>query len=234
MKRPDYHRSIVNHALASSTMMTENQRTTRKHAACAMAAESLADGPGKRVASASREARSDEAGSVLILAFGFLVAVSLIVNALASWAVNDLTNTANFRYVSAKLYAAQSTTQVDIRASRYTYPPNATSTGYACPGLTPLVALNGFYVADWCVTTLNVGAFTREVTLTACLLPSGTSTLSGPCQISTTTTVPTLLTVSVGFNDTTATSSPASPNCTSSANQSTCGASMSILSWIAQ
>ncbi|MFI5036225.1 MAG: hypothetical protein ACHQFZ_08490 [Acidimicrobiales bacterium] len=194
--------------------------------------------PLRRATPAGRRAsvESGERGSTLILALVFLVAVSVVVLLLANWATGNLGNTAKFQNASEKLYAAEGATQVALRASRYTYPPNTSATGYVCPGLTtPLVGINGLYVQDWCVTTTAVSpVITRQVTLTACLLPSAASTLTAPCQVGVSTTVPTLLTAVVNFDDHTNAENRAVPNCTSTGNQSTCGANMTIVSWKAR
>jgi hypothetical protein len=179
--------------------------------------------------------RDREAGSSLILAMVFLVAVSLVISALASWTMNNLNNTVKFRYTTSRLYAAQGATQIAVRASRYSYSPNTNPTGYVCPGTDTPLAINGVFVQDWCQTSLGVGStVTRQLTVTACQVPLATSKLNGPCLLVDGTVVDTLLTAVVNFDDNTPSMDKAAPNCTSTANQSTCGASMIVTSWIAK
>jgi hypothetical protein len=185
----------------------------------------------------------DETGAILILAMAFLLVVSVIVASLATWTTNNLNNTLQFQSAGSKLYAAEGATEVALRASRYTVPVNTTSVGYVCPGLSnlskPLVSVNGYYVQDWCVTTATNSSpsYTRQVVLTACLLPSGSSTLTGACQINGNTTVPTLLTAIVDIDDNplviSSSYNPAVPNC-SPGSPSTCGTTMTIISWVPQ
>ena len=176
--------------------------------------------------------RYTETGSSLILALVFLVTIALVISALASWTTNNLNNTRTFQYNTSELYAASGATQVAVRASRYTYPTNTSSLGYVCPGTDTPQNLNGVAIQDWCVTTPYVSTtVTRRLTITACLMPSIASSLTGPCQVGE-TTVPPVLTAVVDFNDNTTAVNPATPNCTSTSNQSTCGAAMTVVSWV--
>jgi hypothetical protein len=172
----------------------------------------------------------DETGAILILAIAFLLVVSVIVAGLASWTMNNLNNTLQFQHAGARLYAAEGATQVALRASRYTYPANTSPAGYACPGeTTPLTSINGVYVQVWCVTVIppvNLSALTttREVTLTACQVASASS----PAFACTGSAV--LLTAVVYLDD----YDPVShlnTGCTSVANETACGFSMTIVSW---
>ncbi len=137
----------------------------------------------------------DERGSSLILALVFIVAVSLIITALATWALNDLNNTAVFSSARSLQNAAQSATEVAIQSIRYTplisasVTPNtlnASSPSY-CWGNGPSSELattdftnvpfsGGAYVAVWCSTAWNpLSTNTRVVTFSTCLagaLPS--------------------------------------------------------------
>jgi hypothetical protein len=175
--------------------------------------------------------RVDEGGAILILALILLLVTSGVVLTLASWASTNLSNTAAFQSTGARLYAADAATQIAMRASRYTYPTNTTQAGYQCPGATtPLTSINGLYVEDWCITTPNVSpTITRQVVIIACQVPTATSTLGGSCQVGG-VSVPTLLVAVVNFDDNNGQPAPI-PNCTSVANQSTCGADMTIVSW---
>lgn len=123
----------------------------------------------------------DEAGAILILAIAFLLVVSVIVAALASWTMNNLNNTLQFQHAGSRLYAAEGAMQVALRASRYTYPPYTDGTSYPCPGETPLALVNGLYVQVWCATVkppvdLSGLTTTRIVTLTACQVQSASGT----------------------------------------------------------
>ena len=190
---------------------------------------------GDRTELASRETRA-ETGAVLILVLIFTVVVAVIAGALASWAINDLGNVSKFRNVGSKLYAAGGATEVAIRASRYTYscPAGTTvSCTYPCPGTTTPITINNDTIQDWCTTTLNAGV-SRVVVLTAYLLPLPTDSLSGPGLINGSTSVPSVLTATVDFQDNPPNYDPAKPNCTSVANESTCGLYMQIISWVAQ
>jgi hypothetical protein len=190
------------------------------------------------------EARG-ETGAVLILVMIFLVVVSVLVGTLSSWAINDLNNVAAFQNNGSKLYAAGGATQVAIRSSRYTLPSclngSTTSCSYVCPSSATPVLINGLYIQDWCAITIDLGATTRQVVLSACLMPSSSSSLTGfdsstgECKIyGTSTEVPVLLTATVDFDDNPPNATPATPPCTSVANESTCGLKMTIVSWVAQ
>lgn len=169
----------------------------------------------------------NETGSTLILALIFLIMVSVLVIAMTSWAVNDLNNTSRFQGASDQMYAAGGATEVAISSARYTYP--STLKGI-CSGTSSPIPINGFYIQDWCSTTQYVSlSVTREVTLTACLMASANTSLTGPCQ-TTSGPVPTLLTAVVDFDDHTVTESPGRQNCTA-LYPVNCGASMSIVSW---
>jgi len=185
------------------------------------------------------ERRSRETGATLILAMVFLISISLVIMALASWTTNNLNNTLKFRYSSSSLYAAEAATQVALRASRYTVPAS-TVTGYICPGTLSPITLNGVTVQDWCVTKQpGFGQYSsRTVTITACLLPAGSSlngnTMCGVGVGAGSTTAPAVLTAVVNYDDYASGSDITKPSCTNAGNQSTCGASMTIYSWMAQ
>jgi hypothetical protein len=162
---------------------------------------------------ARRSADQNESGSVLILSMAFLVAISLIVGALANWAMNDLNNTTKFNTSSSLNYAATSATQVAIQSIRYSpLMPQTQSpalnfcwtpqSGY----VSQLSNFDGFTVAVWCSTVQTLSsARTRVVTLIAC-----TSTLNPNNIVSSLSTVQTaasacqaspLLTSRVAFDD---------------------------------
>lgn len=166
-------------------------------------------------------------GSVLIITFIFLIMVSLVVATLSSWAANGLNNSKAFKSAAHQLYAASGATQIAMRAARYTYPSTNPS---VCPGTATPILIDGVFIQVWCQTKFDVGInATRETTLSACLMPDGTTQLTGACTTAA-GAVPTLLVAVVDYNDTTANYNPFNPNCTST-NQSTCGASMTVFSW---
>jgi hypothetical protein len=170
----------------------------------------------------SRGGRGPESdrGSVLILALVYIVAISLIVGALATWALNDLNNTTHFDNASASDYAISGATEVAIQSIRYTpivpqtaFPWTGTGTppdvGYcwqpASPGnaYVSQVTIDSDQVAVWCSTVQNLASSsTRVVTLYACassLTSSSSETavlLAGnACQQNP------ALTATVAFND---------------------------------
>jgi len=139
-------------------------------------------GRRSRVGPANVMQENEESGAVLIMSLAFLLVVATIVASLASWTTNNLNNTLQFQQTGSRLYAAEGATQVAIRASRYTYPPNnsdgtayTSGTPYPCPGESPIANVNGVYVQVWCETVFPhsiTATISREVTLTACQVPS--------------------------------------------------------------
>ncbi len=67
----------------------------------------------------NRRTGPKDRGAILLLALGFIVAASLIVLALASWATNDIKNTTTFVTVSQMQQDARSTANVAIDSMRY-------------------------------------------------------------------------------------------------------------------
>ena len=123
--------------------------------------------------------RTDDRGSSLILALVYIVSVSLIVGALADWAMNDLSNTAHFQNASSIDNAVSGATEIAIQSMRY-YPQISTT-------LSPMVSNcwtppSGSYASDvtfsaddnttvavWCTTLENLQSpNTRKVTFWAC------------------------------------------------------------------
>lgn len=185
------------------------------------------------LSSSRRDSHLDDDGSVLIITFIFLILVSLVVATLSSWAVNGLNNTGHFQTSTNELYAANGATQVAMRAARYTYPA---STSQVCPGTLNPIQINGTYVQVWCQNqaqtsgfTINGAAFTRKTTLTACLMSSESSQLTGVCTTSA-GNVRQLLVAVVYYDDVVSTTfNPY--NCTPT-YQSTCGVAMRVFSWV--
>ena len=179
--------------------------------------------------------RPTDEGSVLIITFIFLILVSLVVTTLSSWAANGLNNSLRFQASANQLYAASGATQVAMRAARYTFP---TSSSEVCPGTPSPLLINGVYIQVWCQNqplasgfTINGSAFTRETTLSACLMPSGSAQLTGVCTTSS-GAVPQLLVAVVYYDD--VESNVFNPyNCTAT-YQSTCGVAMQVFSWVSR
>jgi hypothetical protein len=123
----------------------------------------------------------------LILALVYIISISLIVGALADWAMNDLNNTTRFQSTSSLDYAASSATQVAIQSIRYTPLYSQTQNpllGYcwAPPSGTYVSQLNnfnGFNVTVWCSTVENLASSnTRTVSFYTCKSPTTAPTNS--------------------------------------------------------
>jgi len=146
---------------------------------------------------------SNETGAVLVLALVYIISISLIVGALADWAMNSLNNTTTFRSVSQLHYAISGVTNSAIHDVRYNpIPEFPTSTDYSgvpttlspCWGSGPTsqLTINNVSVAVWCTTVIDLTQpNTRTVTFYSC-----PSTLIGSqCQLNPT------LTAVVAFDD---------------------------------
>jgi len=169
--------------------------------------------------SSSRGIR-DERGAALLLALGFLFICGMIVIALINWVGNGFLQSVKFQNASNLEYATSTAVQLEIQQVRYTYQA-ATSTPYNCtPGGSSAFSLNGQSVSVWCTVVINpYSAATRVVTMSSC--PSSTSSAS--CVAA-----PYLQAV-VSFDDY---SFSDQYNCTSTANEVTCGTTMSLTSWV--
>jgi hypothetical protein len=146
--------------------------------------------------SSSRHERSrrrrDERGSSLILALVYIVSVSLIVGALADWAMNDLSNTAHFQNASTLDNAVSGATEVAIQSIRYypQWPATSGNTPANCwtPSgtLSSDVTINNDLVGVWCSTKENLQSpNTRTVTFIACPVTAAEvsgGTAEGLCQ----------------------------------------------------
>ena len=174
--------------------------------------------------------QSREEGAILILALAYLVAVSLVVALLSTWATNDLNNTSHFSSANSLTVAATDATDVAIQYVRYTplisssqllgwTPP----TDEACWGSEPessIPVINGDQIAVWCNTTWDPKNYvTRVVSFVAC-----PTTVSEPeCAANPT------LTAVVNFDDyppAPAASAPIEELCSV-----WCGSGMTIVSW---
>jgi hypothetical protein len=123
--------------------------------------------------------RQNERGAILILAMAYIIVVSVVVGALATWASGDLNSTGKFVNVRNTDYAASAAVEVAINNIRYT-PLVGSGTGitqtlgevYDCWGTTGTSSLttDGYDIDTWCSTLMNLGSDnTRVVTISACL-----------------------------------------------------------------
>ena len=173
---------------------------------------------------------ADERGAILILAMAYIIVVSVVVAALATWASGDLNSTSKFTSVRNTDYAATSAMEVAINSIRYT-PLVGTGSGksqtlnevYDCWGTTGTSSLttDGYDIDTWCSTLMNLGSDdTRVVTIDACL----SSYSSSACTAGST---PPLLQAIVVFNDyPPGGSSPLSGPCSKY-----CGEGATLMSW---
>jgi hypothetical protein len=141
------------------------------------------------VASGVVPARKDEGGAVLILALIFLVIVGAVVGSLATWATNDLNNTAKFTSARTQQYAVSSAMETAIENIRYTplFSTQLLTTpatpSYCWGSSSPSqVTIDNLNVAVWCsmgTANYNAGsAQTRVVTLSACPVTASESASS--------------------------------------------------------
>jgi hypothetical protein len=185
----------------------------------------------------SRASRS-EAGASLILALAYIVAISLVVGALASWVMNDLNNTVHFQSASARDYAATAATDVAIADIRYNPYESSTIPG---PGncFSPPTGANtsglwtsngstlGYTMAVWCSTTQTLLAphYTREVIFYTC--DESTLELSNPLVAALNCQANPLLKAEVGYDDNPGDEAFLTSTCTD-----TCGESATVQEWI--
>ena len=162
----------------------------------------------------------DEAGAVLVLALLFLVVVGAVVGSLATWATNDLNNTAKFTSARTLQYAFNGATEVAVQNIRYTPLLATTSPGPgSCWAGSSSVQIDNQNIDVWCSTVYNpTSPSTRVVTLYACL-HGGTA---AACVAN-----PTLEAV-VTFDDYPTGTNPPNP----AACVVYCGTSMTVNSWV--
>jgi hypothetical protein len=188
-----------------------------------------------------------ESGAVLILALVYIVAISLIVGALADWAMNDLNNTTKFNSTGELRTAVSSVTNLAIQNIRYTPEPSSptdltqTSLGNCwVPTAAPVVSqysIDGYTVEVVCTTYPHFEIDqTRIVTLYACLSSLNASSTSGAISASW-TNCPTsaVLTAKVVFDDYPTQGAPGQTvqcNTPPPAGLGQCGEGMKLLSWI--
>ena len=142
-------------------------------------------------ADGARSGRRDEQGAILVLALIYIFAVGLIVAALATWASNDLKNTAKFTSARATSYSATAAMNVAIQSMRYHSQLSGNVTQNVATPLsycwTPVgnpqvsqLTTNGVTVAVWCSTVENLAsAATRVVTFSACQSTLNASSSAG-------------------------------------------------------
>jgi hypothetical protein len=152
-------------------------------------------GLGEQLMTKKQEGRGDS-GAVLLLALAYILVVSGIVAAMASWSSNALHNTHNFSSSSALDYSASSAINTAIQSNRYTPNPSSTpadltpTTAAECwipqSGTVSRISLNNMTMAVWCSTDESLSNSipgypnaTRVVTLSECL---GTVTTGAACQ----------------------------------------------------
>ena len=121
-----------------------------------------------------------EEGAILILALAYLVAVSLVVALLSTWATGDLNNSSHFTSANSLTLAATDMTEVAIQYVRYNPQISSSQTvgsaspAVACWGgdsLADIPTISGDQVAVWCSTVWNPLSYqTRDVTFVACLI----------------------------------------------------------------
>ncbi len=174
--------------------------------------------------------RGDETGAVLILALVFLVVVSLITLAMASWTSSDLMNSIRFTAAQSTVATANSATEVAVQDTRYYF---AADTLYASPPIPCLSSatgtINGLSVSVWCSTRWNPQSrSTRVVTFSTC--PSSQSAVV--CAASP------LLQAVVTYDDYPTTNNysscpPVSTTTTTTlSGTSSCGTGMTINTWV--
>lgn len=159
-------------------------------------------------------------GAILILALVFLVAVSLAVLAMSTWADNSLSETLHFESSSSLGDALGAAIQVEAQHFRYNY-------AGATDGLTTCTPGNGVVgsitVEVYCSIVVNTNAAdTRVVTFYACQSSEAEST----CY-----TTPYLL-ATVSYDDYSRSGSTVNDStCSSKYDELTCGSAMSVIAW---
>jgi hypothetical protein len=182
--------------------------------------------------------RHDERGAILILALVYIVVIGAMVASLTSWASNDLNNSTKFQNVNEIHYALSSAMNTALESERYSpVPTTPTASQYGGTATTlgqcwqpangaayqiPVTGtLDGYVVAVWCTTQINLASSTtRSMTAYACL----SSVSSANCVAS-----PALVAV-VQYDDY---PTPAGPQLNEQCNLETgqCGYSETLVSW---
>jgi len=133
-----------------------------------------------RRADTRRDEGTREAGSILIVALIYLVAVGITVGALAGWASNDLGNSTRLGAVRSEQDAARSVAELAMQNIRYAPMLGSNQTLNASPPSycwttsppnqpTGVSGIDGYSMNAWCSTTWNpTSAATRVVTISVC------------------------------------------------------------------
>jgi hypothetical protein len=184
---------------------------------------------------------------VLILALAYIVAISLIVGALADWAMNDLNNTTKFNSTGELHIALSSVTDLAIQNIRYTPVPSSPADQASTPlgncwvpTTAPIVSqysIDNYTVAVYCTTYTHFEIDqTRTVTLYACLSSLNASSNAGAISTAMTNCQNTpLLTAKVVFDDYPQQGAPGQTvqcNTPPPAGLGQCGEGMKLQSWI--
>jgi hypothetical protein len=207
-----------------------------------VAGETVLGTPGVRSRRGRRGGSGNEAGAVLILALVYIVAISLIVGALADWAMNDLSNTTKFNSTGQLDTALSSVTDLAIQNIRYTPDPltpvsDPTGLGNCwAPSGSPAVSqylIDSYTIAVWCNTTTAFASVkTRTVTFYACVSTlNASSTASAITTAMNSCSASPMLTAIVVFDDYPSQGAPGQTvQCNIGLMQ--CGEGMKLTSWI--
>jgi hypothetical protein len=131
-----------------------------------------------------------EEGAILMLALAYLVAVSLVVALLSTWATNDLNNSKTFSSANSLTLAATDMTDAAIQYVRYnplistSQLADQSSPVVGCWGpdvsLEDIPDINGDQIAVWCSTIWDPSSeATRTVTFDACPITVSTASCTG-------------------------------------------------------
>lgn len=172
--------------------------------------------------------RFDDAGSSLVLALIFLVAVSLVVVALVNWTGNSLRNTAAFVTAHSMETAADNANVIATQYVRFNFIDATLNADVPSPCWTLAASFqsNGQAVGAWCTTYWKPKSSIRVVTISTCLnsvAPTGIACAHSP-----------LLQSTISVNDFNATTGQS--NCqavsTPPAVPTTCGQALTVRSWL--
>ena len=212
-----------------------------------LAGEAVQRARGELSSRGRRGGDCDETGAVLLLALAYIIAISLIVGALADWAMNDLNNTTHFNSTAQLHIAVSSVTNLAIQNIRYTPDPSNAANLISTPlGSCWVPAAGGpsgvsqylvdtYTVAVWCTTSTTFASEqTRTVTFYACLssLTSGSNSTTINNAMNSCRTTPKLKAVVV-FDDYPSQGAPGQTlECDAPLGLGQCGEGMKLQSWI--
>jgi hypothetical protein len=166
-----------------------------------------------------RRGAREDVGAVLVLALVFMTATGMLVLGLLSWSGNDISNVAAFQQSRAVNSAANSAMETAIQEVRYS--------STTCPNTGLSFSVNSVTIDISCSPNPEVEggtAASRVITFTAC--PSTAFTVTGGVGACTTPYLEAVVT----YDD----YSSSNQIATSAACSTTCGATMTINSWIFQ